>query len=225
MKMNRLLFALITAVTVFCSHALADDYWPRTYFVEAGFGAAYSRGDLNKHIIKTADTLGNKVTVHPPTLNFLASPDLTLGANIWAFTLTANFQYWKSTQELTKYDEEDNERNSRIWRFGFEFTYNLLWPEDFQIGLGGGYSYSNIKTKNSAMFGYDESSAELMGSGLAFIANFRYYFTNHIAVVPSVKIYENWYKNIYTEQTGLCDLDHYFWQTTFFASLSVQYQF
>lgn len=211
--------------SLFCSQAMADDYWPRTYFIEAGSSFAFSRGDLNNSVIKTTDTLGNKVTIHPPALRTMLYPDISIGTNIWAFTLTANFHYWNGQPDLTKYEDENKKTNSHMWRFGFEFTYNLFWPEDFQLGLGGGYSFAKITTKRSAVFDDTETSAELMGSSLSFVANFRYYFTEHFAAVPSIKIYENWFKNAYSTRTELFDFKPYLWQTFFFISIAVQYQF
>lgn len=225
MKVGRFLFALITVITVFCSQALADDYWPRSYFIEAGSSFAYARGDFSSSVVRATDTLGNKVSIHPPSLKTMLYPDITIGTNIWAFTLAANFHYWNGQPKLTKYEEDDKKIDSRMWRFGFEFTYNLFYPEDFQLGLGGGYSYAKVTSTKSAVFSDDVSTAALMGSGLAFVANFRYYFTEYLAVVPSIKIYENWFKNANTTKSGLVDIKPYLWETFFFISASIQYQF
>lgn len=212
-------------MAMLCTQALADDYWPRTYFVEAGSSFSFSTGDLNKSVIKTTDSLGNKAAILAPALKTMLYPDISIGTNIWAFTLAANFHYWNGQPNLVKYEDESRKADSHMWRFGFEFTYNLFWPEDFQLGLGGGYSFAKITTKKSAIFDDNETSSELMGSSLAFVANFRYYFTEHFAVVPSIKIYENWFKNAYSTRTGLVDIKPYLWQTFFFISATVQYQF
>lgn len=207
------------------SAVFADGYWPKSYFVEAGFGMTYTRGDLHQGTISAHDTLEHKITVHPPKMDFIPTPSFTLGANIRDFTLGLNFQYWSTSGELTKAPDNADESDIRIWRLGFEFTYNLFWPDEYQIGLGGGYSFTNINTRESAFFGDEVFASELYGSGVGFVANAHYYFMRHLAIVPAVKIYENWFKNVYTSRTETCDLDPYLWQTYFMASVSLQYQF
>ena len=64
-----------------------------------------------------------------------------------------------------------------------------------------------------------------MGSSLGLVANVKYYIFDHLAIVPYVKVYENWFRNVYTEASGLCDLDSYMWQTFFFAGVAVQIRF
>lgn len=224
--MKKFLFVLITVIGLYCSQAFADEgYWPRSYFLEAGFGIVASKGDLNEHAIKATDTLDNKVEIHPPAYSILGTPDLSIGANVGAFTLALNYQYWKSTQILAGFPTEDTEESSRIWRLGFEFTYNVFFPEFFQIGLGLGYSFTNIKTEKSAFFDGKAYSSELMGSAVAFIANIHYYISDNFAMVPAVKVYENWFKNVYTSKTETCDLDPYLWQTFVLVSVSLQFQF
>lgn len=223
--MKKLLFTLIAAVAMFCSQAMADDYWPRSYFIEAGWGLAYSTGDLNNTTLKVKDTLDRDLSIYMPDLGLMTQPDLTIGANIWAFTLAANFTYWKSKAELSNY-EDHNMFNSRMWRFGIEFTYNLLYPENLQIGLGGGYSYANIKTQKSAMDSHgDAEEAEILGSSLALVANVRYFFTKNLILAPTFKIYGNWFKNAYAASTELQDVKPYLWQTFIFGAISFQYQF
>ncbi|MCQ2089983.1 MAG: hypothetical protein MJY93_07020 [Fibrobacter sp.] len=208
-----------------CTPAMADDYWPRSYFVEAGWGLAYSTGDLNSTTVEAKDTLDRAISIYMPDLGLMTHPDLTIGANIWAFTLAANFTYWKSKVKLAEY-EDSHKLNSRMWRFGFEFTYNLFYPDNLQIGLGGGYSYANIKTQKSAMDSHgDAEEAEIMGSGLAFIANVRYFFTKNLILAPTFKIYGNWFKNAYAPSTELQDVKPYMWQTFIFGAISFQYQF
>lgn len=199
-----------------------DGYWPKSYFLSLGMGATYTNGDLNEHHIALTDSAGNKSSVYPPSMSFFATPDLSIGVNIRSFTLDFNFQYWKSSQDLTKQEESED---TRIWRAGFEFTYNLFWPEDFQVGLGIGYSYTSITTKNSAFHKSGKEQSSIMGSGAAFIANARYYFNDYIAVVPAIKAYRNWFKNVQTDQSGNCDLDPFMWQTYILTSLSVLFQF
>ncbi len=201
------------------------DVWPRSYFVQAGFDVGYSRGDLNDRFLKVADTLGEKVSIHPPTIDLLLTPEITLGSNVGGFTVAVNFQFWKSTRELSDYEGEDGEVDSRIWRLGFEFSYNFLWPDYLQFGIGGGYSFTNIKTQNSAFFPYYETSSELYGSAVCLFVNASYFFNKHVAVVPSIKVYENWFKNVFSKQTSVLDLHPYLWQTFIQVSVAVRYQF
>lgn len=216
-----LLFTCLLAIPALAQH----DVWPRSYFIQAGFDVGYSFGDLNDRFLKVTDTLGEKVSIHPPTMDLLLSPDITLGSNVGAFTVAVNFQFWKSTRELSAYDGEDGEVDSRIWRLGFEFSYNFLWPDYFQIGIGGSYSYTNIKTQNSAFFPHYETSSELYGSSAGLFVNASYFFDKHLAIVPSIKVYENWFKNVFTTQTEVLDLHPYLWQTFVQASVAVRYQF
>lgn len=211
--------------SLFCTHAVADGSWPKTYFIEVGWDLAYSTGDLNSTSIRTKDTLNKDLRIYMPDLGLMTAPDFTVGTNIWAFTLAVNFNYWKGKTELTKF-KNDDEFSSRMWRFGFEFTYNLLYPEDFQVGLGGGYSYSNIKTQKSAIdYHGDPMESEVMGSGLAFVANIRYYFTNNLVLTPTIKVYGNWFKNVYTASSEIQDVKPYMWQTFILGAISFQYQF
>ena len=195
-----------------------DGYWPKSYFLSVGMGATYTRGDLNEHRISLTDSAGNKSKVYPPSMSFFATPDLTIGVNIRSFTLDFNFQYWKSSQELTKLDESEE---TKIWRAGFEFSYNLFWPEDFQVGLGIGYSYTSLTAKNSAIHKDRKEQSNFMGSGAAFIANVRYYLNDYVAIVPAVKVYENWFMDVNTSQSGTCDLDPFIWQTYILTSLLI----
>ncbi len=220
--MKKLAAILILLVGI---SAYADDGWPRSYFFSAGFGAVASKGDFNSRTVSIRDTSGRKEIVHAPALEFFANPDFTLGANIREFTLTFNFQIWNSEQVLNGFPDESNRENSLLWRISMEFIYNLFWPEFFQIGLGASYSYSAATTENSAFIGEDSYDAEFMGSGLGLIANLKYYITDNIAMVPFIKIYENWFKNVYTKESELCDLDSYMWQTFVFVGVSAQYQF
>ncbi|MCF0222574.1 MAG: outer membrane beta-barrel protein [Fibrobacter sp.] len=223
--MKKFLFTLFAAVTLLCTQAMADEHWPKTYFIEVGWGLAYSTGDLNSTTLHTKDTLDKKLDIYMPDLGLLTAPDFTVGVNIWAFTLAVNFNYWKGNTELSKF-ENDDEVSTRMWRLGLEFTYNLLYPDNFQIGLGGGYSYTNVKTKDSALDAHGDSmSSEIMGSGLALVANVRYYFTKNLVLAPTIKIFGNWFKDVYTTRSEIQDVTPYMWQTFFFASISFQYQF
>ena len=65
----------------------ADEYyWPRSYYVTAGFGVMVSKGDFNEHAIKGKDSAGVVGLIHPPALEFIATPDFMLGVNLGAFS-------------------------------------------------------------------------------------------------------------------------------------------
>lgn len=219
----KLLFLIVGLCT---ASVFADEYyWPRSYFFSAGFGAQVSKGDFNEKAISGKDSAGVKGYIHPPALEFLPTPDFALGVNIGAFSLALDFQYWTSTQTLAGFPDESYEQDTRIWRAGFEFTYNLFYPEFFQIGLGAGFSYTSVKSEDAALFQDDVYDAEFMGSAVAFIANIHYYITENIAMVPSIKVYENWFKNVHCSRIDNNDLDPYLWQTFILAAVSIQYQF
>ena len=59
----------------------------------------------------------------------------------------------------------------------------------------------------------------------AFIANIHYYITDHLSMVPALKFYENWFKNVHCSRIDNNDLDPYLWQTFVLATVSIQYQF
>ena len=202
-----------------------DYYWPRTYYVSAGFGAQVSKGDFNDRFLFGKDSAGVKGEIHPPSILFAAAPDLMVGVNLGAFTFGFGFQYWTSEQDISGFPEDTYMQDVRIWRAGLEVTYNLFYPEFFQIGLGIGYSYSSVKAENSAFFGADVYDTEFMGSAVAFIANIHYYITENIAMGPANKVYETWFKNIHCSRIDNNDLDPYLWQSFVFAGVSVQYQF
>ena len=94
-----------------------------------------------------------------------------------------------------------------------------------QVGLGGSLSFTTLTTENTAYIGDEASESEFMGSSFGIIANVKYYLYDNLAIVPFAKIYENWFRNVYTEASGLCDLDSYMWQTFFFVGVNVQFQF
>ena len=220
MKKNLTFFLLAFAITA--ANAYEENYWPRSYFIGAGMGILATTGDLNERPITVKDTSGNKMKAYPPDISLMGNPEFFVGVNIREFTLAVAFQYWKESQELVKLSTEES---CRYWRLGFEFTYNFFWPDYFQIGLGGGFSYTSLKTENSAFNGEKFHDTEFMGSGLALIANVQYFFNNNIAIVPSVKFYRNWFKNVYTEDSENRDLDPYLWQTFISGSIALQFQF
>ena len=220
LKFIALLICLLAGFT------FADEYyWPRSYFVEAGFGIAATKGDFNEKPVAGKDSAGVKGLIHPPALQFIATPDFLLGVNLGAFALGLGFQYWNSEQSLAGFDNNSHKQDTRIWRASFEFTYNFFWPEFFQIGTGLGYSYSSVKTSNAAIFDESEYDAEFMGSAVAFILNLHYYITDNLSMVPAVKVYENWFKNVHCSRVENNDLDPYLWQTFVLATVSFQYQF
>ena len=202
-----------------------DYYWPRTYYASLGFGAQVSKGDFNKHTVTGKDSAGIKGTVHPPAIEFVATPDIMLGVNLGAFSFGLGFQYWTSEQTLGGFLDESYKEDTRIWRFDLEVTYNLFYPEFFQVGLGVGYAYNSVKSDNAAIFAGKAYSTEFMGSAVAFIANIHYYITDNIAMVPAIKFYESWFKNIHCSRIENSDLDPYLWQTFVLATVSIQYQF
>lgn len=204
----------------------AEEYhWPRSYFASLGMGAQVSKGDFNERAISGKDTAGVKGYIHPPALEFIATPDLMLGVNLGAFSFAMSFQYWTSEQVIADFPDESYKQDTRIWRFGLEATYNLFYPEFFQIGFGLGYSYNSVKSDDIAIFAPDTYDAEFMGSAVAFIANIHYYITDNISMVPAVKIYEAWFKNVHCSRVETNDLDPYLWQSFVLATVSVQYQF
>ena len=188
-------------------------------------GLYASKGDLNERVLTNSDTAGNKQTIHSPALEIFASPDFSLGVNVREFSFGFNFQIWKSEQTINGFENESVKGNNLYWRISMEFTYNLFWPEFFQIGLGGSMSYTTLTTDNTAFTDGVASETELMGSSVGFIADIKYYLFDNLAIVPYAKVYENWFRNVYTEASGLCDLDSYMWQTFFFVGVNIQFQF
>jgi hypothetical protein len=199
-----------------------DSYWPRSYYVNAAFGTFFTWGDVNERPITVTDSIDEKHKIYTPDMAVFPSPEITLGVNIRSFSLDVNFQYWKTSQDLVDIDASED---ATIWRVGFEFTYNLFWPEDFQVGVGLGYSYTSLTTENAAFIGEKIQDSHLMGSGIALVTNVHYYLTDNFAIVPAVKLYENWFKFVNSKATGTCDLEPFLWQTYVFASVGVQYQF
>ena len=220
MKKFILFFILTVAVTA--ASAYEENYWPRSYFVRAGMGVTATIGDLNERPISVKDTSGNKFKTYPPDMTLMGDPELLLGVNIREFTLAVAFQYWKQQEELVKTSAEES---TRFWRLGFEFYYNFFWPDYFQVGLGAGFSYTSVKTENSAFHGENLGDTDFMGSGIGLMANVQYYFTNEIAIIPAVKFYRNWFKNVYTDDSENQELDPFLWQTFISASISLQFQF
>ena len=213
---------LLIAAVITAAGAYEENYWPRSYFVRVGMGVTATTGDLNERPVSIKDTSGNKFKTYPPDMALMGDPEFLLGVNIREFTLAVAFQYWKQQEELVQLSEEES---TRFWRLGFEFYYNFFWPDYFQVGLGAGFSYTSVKTENSAIYRGEPQDTEFMGSGVGLMANVQYYFTNEIAIIPAVKFYENWFKNVYTDDSENQELDPFLWQTFVSASISLQLQF
>ena len=151
-----------------------------------------------------------------------------MGVNIAQFSLALNYNYWYFTDNLGGFAENNIEEQIRIWRLGLEFVYHIFWPEFFQPGVGFGYTYNSIKTDNS-VFPADESKektdSELMGSSLSLIFDIRYFLTDNIILVPTIKFYESWFSNLYTEHAGTKNLKHKQWQTFAIIEMDILYQF
>jgi hypothetical protein len=220
MKKFILFFLLFAAVTA--ASAYEENYWPRFYFVRAGMGITATTGDLNERPISVKDTNDKKFKAYPPDMSLMGDPEFVLGVNIREFTVAVAFQYWEQEEELVKLSTEES---TRFWRLGFEFYYNFFWPDYFQVGLGAGFSYTSVKTENSAIYRGEPQDTEFMGSGVGLMANVQYYFTNEIAIIPAVKFYRNWFKNVYTDDSENQELDPFLWQTFVSASISLQLQF
>jgi hypothetical protein len=227
--MKKFLMALVLLCSVVFAQPDDSDftYWPRSYFASIGFSVIANRGDLfdEKRILKVKeDKNGDRAFVYYPNTKVLVSPDYNIGVNIREFSFAASFQYWSMTGTIGGLPENINEQKMRYWRFGLEATYNFFYPEFFQVGVGLGYSFSNFMTEKSST-GADFYNSELMGSAIALVTTMRYYITEHIALAPSIRIYENWYKAIYAKNIGTVDLDSYLWQTYVAVSINAMVQF
>lgn len=229
MKKTLLTSILLCAILTLQSFAQDEEgFWPRSYFIGAGFAAVATRGDVNEYNITTKTEKGEKEIVHNPELNFLVWPDFFIGVDIGQFSLSGNFNYWYFTDNLIGFGENEVDVRTRIWRFGIEFIYNFFWPDFFQPGLGIGYSYTSVYT-NDNVFPIDEtkerSDSELMGSSISLIMDIRYFLTDNIVLLPSLKFYETWFANLYTENGGTNSLKHKKWQTFVIMEISVVYHF
>lgn len=163
-----------------------------------------------------------KETVNLPTTKILLSPDYNIGVNIREFTLALSFQYWTTS---TAIKDLPNEEDMRYMRIGAEFTYNFFYPENFQVGVGLGYSYSNLKIEKNTTSVKGFFDTDLMGSGLAIVTNMRYYLTENFGLMPSLRVFETWYKAVHTKNSGTVDLKNYIWQTYIAVSINAMVQF
>ena len=218
-------------LTLFCSTVFAqpsdNDFgqWPRSYYASVGFSVIANRGDFFERTVKLVDEDGTVETLHFPMSKFLISPDYNIGVNIREFSLAASFQYWSMNGNINGFADDIKEQKMRYWRFGLEFTYNFFYPDFFQVGVGLGYSFSNLHVENSATSVKGFADSEVMGSGIALVTNLKYFITDNFGLNPSLRVYENWYKAAYTKDAGTQDLKSYLWQTYIAVSINALVQF
>ena len=226
---------ILLAIALVCSAVFAqpDDsdfsYWPRSYFASIGFNVIANRGDLFKRDMKIIDKDGDEETVNLPMSKIFIAPDYNLGVNIREFTFGLSFQYWSYEGKIANLPEDLNEQDVRYYRFGFEASYNFFYPDFFQVGVGLGYSFSSLKAENNVTSIKGFFDSELMGSGVGIISYMRYYITDFFCLSPSLRIYENWYKAVHTQNSGTVEFDDvdisYFWQTYVAISINAMVQF
>ena len=209
---SSLVYLLLLSATIFASD--------NNFFVQLGYGLMASKGDINDRVLKVKDKDGQKGNLHPPTLKILGTPDLTLGMNFRNYTLDLNFQYSSASQKLTGYVDQTLEEDATLWRAGAEFTYKIYWPEFFQIGVGGGLSFSGISTEDNLFFGAKTFDTDFWGMGIGAVADMRYAMTDHIAIVSALKIYENEFWSLAEDP-----LKDSLWQTFVLVTVTVRYQF
>lgn len=225
--MKKFLFILFISIGFALAQPGEDygsGYWIKSYYAQAGANVTYTNGDLNERALSIKDSNGKAMKVYPPDVSILFAPEIQLGVDIRFFSLGVTFQYTAFDEDLVK-NYEDVSSDVTFWRLGLEFVYNLNWPEDFQVGLGLGYNFLTLKASESAYDAHDSYRSEFMGLGLGAVANVHYYFTSRIAIVPAIRVYENWYKNLYTKPSGSLELDPYLWQTIVSASVALQVKF
>jgi hypothetical protein len=222
--MRKFLLALaFLCGTIFAQPSDSDfSYWPRSYYASIGFNVIANRGGLHHRHITMLDNDDYEETVNMPTSKILLSPDYNIGVNIREFTLALSFQYWT---EQTAIKDLPQEQDMHYLRIGAEFTYNFFYPENFQVGVGLGYSYSNLKIEKNTTSRRGFFDTSLMGSGLAIVTNMRYYITENFGLMPSLRVYETWYKAVHTKNSGTVDLKNYIWQTYIAVSINAMVQF
>ena len=225
---------ILLALTLLCSAVFAQpedsdfSYWPRSYFASISFNVIANRGDLfDRTMVLKND--GIEETVHLPNTKVLVSPDYSIGVNIREFTFSASFQYWSMLGSIPSLPEPINEQNMKYWRFGIEATYNFFYPEFFQVGVGLGYSFSKLTTENNVSNYKGYFNSELNGSAIALVSHIRYLITDNFGLISSLRVYENWYKSVYTKNSGTIDFhevgDSYYWQTYIAVSIGAMVQF
>ena len=225
---------ILLALTLLCSAVFAQpedsdfSYWPRSYFASISFNVIANRGDLfDRSMVLKYDWI--EETVHLPNTKVLVSPDYSIGVNIREFTFSASFQYWSMRGSIPTLPEPLNEQNMKYWRFGIEATYNFFYPEFFQVGVGLGYSFSKLTTENNVSNYKGYFNSELNGSAIALVSHIRYLITDNFGLISSLRIYENWYKSVYTKNSGTVEFhevgDSYYWQTYIAISIGAMVQF
>ena len=225
---------ILLALTLLCSAVFAQpedsdfSYWPRSYFASISFNVIANRGDLfDRTMVLKND--GIEETVHLPNTKVLVSPDYSIGVNIREFTFSASFQYWSMRGSIPTLPEPINEQNMKYWRFGIEATYNFFYPEFFQVGVGLGYSFTKLTTENNVSNYKGYFNSELNGSAIALVSHIRYLITDNFGLISSLRIYENWYKSVYTKNSGTVEFhevgDSYYWQTYIAISIGAMVQF
>ena len=225
---------ILLALTLLCSAVFAQpedsdfSYWPRSYFASISFNVIANRGDLfDRSMVLKYDWI--EETVHLPNTKVLVSPDYSIGVNIREFTFSASFQYWSMLGSIPTLPEPINEQNMKYWRFGIEATYNFFYPEFFQVGVGLGYSFSKLTTENNVSNYKGYFNSELNGSAIALVSHIRYLITDNFGLISSLRVYENWYKSVYTKNSGTVEFhevgDSYYWQTYIAISIGAMVQF
>ncbi|WP_405322815.1 hypothetical protein [Fibrobacter sp.] len=226
---------ILLAITLLCSAIFAQpedsdfSYWPRSYFASIGFNVIANRGDLFQRSMKVIDKDGDEEIVNLPITKVFVAPDYNLGVNIREFTFALSFQYWSYTGTIANLPDNLNSRDMRYWRFGLEATYNFFYPEFFQVGVGLGYSFSKLSTENNVSNADGYFNSELNGSAIALVTQIRYFITDNFGLTSSMRIYENWYKSVHTENSGTVDFHDvdisYYWQTYIAISIGAMVQF
>ena len=208
---------ILLALTLLCSAVFAQpedsdfSYWPRSYFASISFSVIANRGDLfDRTMVLKND--GIEETVHLPNTKVLVSPDYSIGVNIREFTFSASFQYWSMRGSIPTLPEPINEQNM-----------------NFQVGVGLGYSFSKLSTENNVSNYKGYFNSELNGSAIALVSHIRYLITDNFGLISSLRIYENWYKSVYTKNSGTVEFhevgDSYYWQTYIAISIGAMVQF
>lgn len=216
--LNRLLVFLL----VFVAMGFSAN---QKFFVQLGYGLMASKGDFNDRALVVKDKDDNKGNLHPATLKILGTPDLTLGMNIRNYTLDLDFQYSSADQKLSGYIDQELEENTTLWRIGAEFTYNIYWPEFFQIGVGGGLSFAGVSTDDNLFFGAKTYDTDFWGMGIGAIADMRYSLTDHVSIVSALKVYENVFWSLDASPLDDDQLEDSLWQTFILITVTVRYQF
>ncbi|SHK41102.1 MULTISPECIES: outer membrane beta-barrel protein [unclassified Fibrobacter] len=222
--MKKFLLAIAFLAGIVWAQPSDSDFaqWERSYYASLGFNVIANRGGLHHRHITIQDEDNYTETVNMPTAKILLSPDYNIGVNIREFTLALSFQYWT---EETAIKDLPKEQDMRYMRIGAEFTYNFFYPERFQVGVGLGYSYTNLKIEKNTTSVKGFFDTNFMGSGVAIVTNMRYYLTENFGLMPSLRVFETWYKAVNTKNSGTVDIKNYIWQTYIAVSINAMVQF